>query len=242
MDLSGKVCLVTGAARRVGRAIARELASRGAHVVVHYRSSEEEARALSAEIVAAGGRASCAHADLTDLGELQLLVRNIEVDVGYVDVLVNNASDFFETPLLTTSDDDWDQLLDINLKAPFRLCRRVASTMLNRGDGVIVNLTDVWGERPLARHLAYSVSKAGLLMLTKALARELAPTVRVNAVSPGSVLWPESYDEETKARLARRIPLGREGSPEDVARAVRYLAEEEYLTGVVLPVDGGKSL
>ena len=242
MELSDKVCLVTGAARRVGRAIARELASAGAHVVVHHRSSEDDARSLVAEIEAAGGAATAARADLTDLGELQLLVRNVEVDVGYVDVLVNNASDFFETPLLTTSDADWDRLLDVNLKAPFRLCRRVASTMLNRGGGVIVNLTDVWGERPLDRHVAYSVSKAGLIMLTKALARELAPTVRVNAISPGSVLWPESYDEETRARSLARIPLGRAGSAEDVARAVRFLAEEEYLTGAVLPVDGGKSL
>ena len=145
MELSDKVCLVTGAARRVGRAIARELASAGAHVVVHHRSSEDDARSLVAEIEAAGGAATAARADLTDLGELQLLVRNVEVDVGYVDVLVNNASDFFETPLLTTSDADWDRLLDVNLKAPFRLCRRVASTMLNRGGGVIVNLTDVWG-------------------------------------------------------------------------------------------------
>lgn len=242
MNLNEKVALVTGAARRVGRSIARELAAAGAHVIVHYRSSEAEARSLVAEIEAAGGAATPARADLRSLAEIQLLIRNIEVDVGYVDVLVNNASDFFETPLLTASDEDWDRLLDVNLKAPFRLCRRVASTMLNRGGGVICNITDVWGERALPRHLAYSVSKAGLIMLTKGLARELAPKVRVNAISPGSVLWPEEYGEEKRQELRRRIPLGREGNPDDVARAVRFLCEEEYVTGAVLSVDGGKSL
>ncbi len=242
MNLKNKVALVTGGARRVGRAIGVELAAAGAHVVVHYRSSEAEARALVDEIEGAGGAASTARADLRSLNEIQLLVRKGEVEVGYVDVLVNNASEFFETPLVTASDDDWDRLLDVNLKAPFRLSRRVAAPMLQRGGGVIVNLADVWGERALRRHVVYSVSKAGLLMLTKGLARELAPKVRVNAVSPGTVAWPESYDEEERARLRRRIPLGREGAPEDVARAVRFLCEEEYVTGAVLPVDGGKSL
>ncbi len=242
MDLTDKVILVTGAARRVGGSIARDLAAAGAHVVVHYRESETEARALVAEIRAAGGAASAQQADLLDLVETQRMVRNVEVDVGYVDALVNNASEFFETPLFTASDEHWDRLLDVNLKAPFRLARRIASTMLNRGHGKIVNIADIHGERPLKDHLVYSVSKAGLLMLTRSLALELAPTVQVNAVSPGAVLWPSETTETEKDEIRGAIPLGREGSPDDVARAVRFLLESDYVTGDVLNVDGGRLL
>lgn len=242
MELRDKVALVTGAARRVGRAIALELAARGAHVVVHYRTSAAAAAELAESILARGGRASSEQADLLDPLAIQRMVRNVEVDVGAIDLLVNNASLFFETPLFTASDDDWRRLLDANLTAPFRLARRVASTMLSRDGGKIVNIADVHAERPLARHLAYCVSKAGLVMLTLGLARELAPRIQVNAVAPGAVLFPEGAAERDKEALRRIIPLRREGTPEDVARAVRFLAEEgDYITGEVLHVDGGRS-
>jgi pteridine reductase len=243
MQLADRVVLVTGAAKRVGRAIAFELAARGARVVVHYRTSAHEAEEVVNAIVAAGGQAIARPADLAHRDEVQQLVRGIEVDFGYVDVLVHSAAEFFETPLLTTSDADWDRMIAANLTSAFYLARRVAPPMMQRGGGVIVNLLDVHAERYLDDHLAYCVSKAGLAMLTKGLARELAPNVRVNGVAPGTVLFPDSWDEERRAALRARLPLRREGTPQDVATAVRYLIEDgEYVTGAILTVDGGKAL
>jgi len=244
VDLKDKVALVTGAGRRVGRVIAEQLGRRGARVAVHYRTSSDEADEVVANIKKNGGEAKAFQADLCSVPDLQLMVRNVEVDLGYVDVLVNNASEFFETPLSTASDEDYDRLMDTNLKAPFRLSRRIAPTMLNRanrGSGKIINIIDVHAERYLKRHLAYCVSKAGLLMLTTGLARELAPSVQVNAVSPGTVLFPEAYDDAQRDALRKSIPLGREGVPDDVAGAVLYLVEAEYVTGEVIHVDGGRS-
>lgn len=242
MELKGKVVLVTGGARRVGRSISLELASRGALVIVHYRSSESEAGELVAEIVRQGGFACAVQADLTLLDDVQRLVRTVEVDVGYIDVLVNNASVYFETPLATLSDGHWDEMIGTNLTAPFRLARRVAGPMLNRGSGKIINLTDIHASRFHPGHLAYCVSKAGLEMLTRGLAIELAPTVQVNGVAPGAVLWPEDRSEAERDVIRGEIPLGREGAPEDVARAVRFLIEEDYITGEILTVDGGRVL
>lgn len=243
MDLNGRIVLVTGAARRVGRAIATEFAARGAVVVVHYRSSQSEAEELVATLVARGGRAFSKQADLSSRDEVQSLVRAIEVDIGYIDVLVNNASEFFETPLLTTSDEDWSRMLTANLTAPFWLARRVAAPMLNRGGGKIVNVIDVHAEQYLAGHLAYCVSKAGLAMMTKGLAKELAPTITVNGVSPGAVAWPDRYDSKQREHELEAVPMGRVGTPQDVARTVRFLCEEgDYITGQIVAVDGGKSL
>jgi pteridine reductase len=240
-ELKDKVVLVTGAGRRVGRAIALEMGRRGAKVAVHFRSSGREAEEVVGRIRAGGGIAQAFGADLMDVLQIQQMARAVEVDLGYVDVLVNNASEFFETPLSTASDADWERLLGVNLRAPFQLARRIAPTMLNRGGGTIVNVADLYGERYLSRHLLYCVSKAGLLMLTRGLARELAPTVRVNAVSPGTVLFPDDYPEERRAKLRRTIPLGREGAPDDVVRAVLWLVTDaDYVTGEVLRVDGGK--
>jgi pteridine reductase len=243
MELSGRIALVTGAARRVGRAIALELASRGATVVVHYRTSETDAKATVAEITKRGGKAVAMCADLSSREEVQQLVRAIEVEVGYIDVLVVNASEFFETELLTTSDADWDRMLVSNLTAPFWLARRVAPTMLNRGAGKIVTLLDVHADRYLDGHLAYCVSKAGLAMLTRGLAKELAPTIQVNGVAPGAVMWPESYTTAQKENVLRGVPAERAGSAEDIARAVRFFCEDaDYVTGQILAVDGGMSL
>lgn len=243
MELANKVVLVTGGARRVGSSIARELAGRGARVIVHYRHSHDDAQALVADIERGGGFARAMEGDLTDLVTLQQLVREIEVEVGYVDVLVNNAADYFETPLQTLSDADWEHLLAVNLGSPFRLARRVSPMMLNRGAGKIINITDIHGERYLNGYLAYCVSKAGLDMLTRGLAVELAPTVQVNGVAPGAVLWPAGESESERKARRREIPMGREGTPEDVAGAVRFLIEDgDYITGQILSVDGGRSI
>lgn len=243
MQLKDRIVLVTGAARRVGRAIALEFASKGCRVIVHYRSSENEAQDLVAEIVRRGGKADALRADLSQRIEVQSLIREIENRHGYVDVLVNNASEFFETPLLTTSDDDWDRMLRSNLTAPFWLARRAAPMMIERKCGVIVNIVDVQAERYLDDHLAYCVSKAGLAMLTKGLARELAPHVRVVGVAPGPVVWPEHYSQAKRDAIEHRVPLKRGGSAEDVAHAVRFLVEEaDFVTGDILNVDGGAAI
>jgi pteridine reductase len=243
MNLVGKVALVTGAGRRVGRAIALELAARGAKVAVHYRTSEAEAAEVVATIQAGGGVAAAYRADLAHVLEIQWLARWIEEELGYVDVLVNSASEFVETPLATSADADWDRLMTANLKAPFQTIRRFAPPMIQRGGGHIVNVTDVYAERPLSGYSIYCASKAGLWMLTKSLALELAPHVQVNAVAPGTVAFPEDFDDAARAKVLAGVPLRREGTPEDVARAVRFLVEDgDYVTGTVLTVDGGKEL
>jgi pteridine reductase len=243
MDLHGKVALVTGAGRRVGRAIALELAARGAKIAVHYRNSKDAADDVVSIIRASGGVASAYRSDLTNVLEIQWLARWIEEELGYVDVLVNSASEFFETALATSSDADWDRLMGANVKAPFQTIRRFAPMMVQRGAGHIVNVTDVYARKPLAGHSIYCASKAALWMLTQTLALELAPHVQVNAVAPGTVMFPEDYTQDARESVLRRIPLGREGAPEDIARAVRFLVEEGgYVTGSVITVDGGKEL
>ncbi len=243
MDLHGKVALVTGAGRRVGRAIALELAARGAKIAVHYRNSKDAADDVVSIIRASGGVASAYRADLTNVLEIQWLARWIEEELGYVDVLVNSASEFFETALATSSDADWDRLMGANVKAPFQTIRRFAPMMVQRGAGHIVNVTDVYARKPLAGHSIYCASKAALWMLTQTLALELAPHVQVNAVAPGTVMFPEDYTQDARESVLRRIPLGREGAPEDIARTVRFLVEEGgYVTGSVITVDGGKEL
>lgn len=243
MDLHGKVALVTGAGRRVGRAIALELAARGAKIAVHYRNSKDAADDVVSIIRASGGVASAYRSDLTNVLEIQWLARWIEEELGYVDVLVNSASEFFETALATSSDADWDRLMGANVKAPFQTIRRFAPMMVQRGAGHIVNVTDVYARKPLAGHSIYCASKAALWMLTQTLALELAPHVQVNAVAPGTVMFPEDYTQDARESVLGRIPLGREGAPEDIARAVRFLVEEGgYVTGSVITVDGGKEL
>ncbi|MBK6942916.1 MAG: SDR family oxidoreductase [Planctomycetes bacterium] len=243
MNLHGKVALVTGAGRRVGRAVALELAARGAKIAVHYRNSKAEAEEVVALIKAGGGVASAYCADLTHVLEIQWLARWIEEELGYVDVLVNSASEFFETALVTSSDGDWDRLMGANVKAPFQTIRRFAPMMVQRGAGHIVNITDVYARRALPGYSIYCASKAALWMLTQSLALELAPHVQVNAVAPGTVMFPEDFADAERASLLKRIPLRREGTPEDIARAVRFLVEEGgYVTGSVLTVDGGKEI
>ncbi len=239
MDLEGKVALVTGAARRVGAEIARALARRGVAVAVHYRSSEGDARALVAEIQAAGGRAVALRADVTRAADVDALVAGTEEALGGLDLLVNNAGRFVRTPFPRVTESEWDASVDANLKGPFLCCRAAAPGMIARGGGKIVNIADVAGVRPWAEYVPYSVAKAGLIALTIGLAKELAPTVLVNAVAPGAVLL-EGLSEDIARRQIARVPLRRAGAPEDVAAAVVYLAENDYVTGVCLPVDGGR--
>jgi len=243
MDLRGKVALVTGSATRVGAAIARALASRGARVAVHYRSSRDAAHRVREACAAAAGTAEAFRADLAAKGEPDRLVREVAAGLGPIDVLVNNAANFRRTPIDSVSEADWDFAMDLNLKAPFLLSLQVGRAMRARGAGKIVNLVDWAARRPYRHYLPYCVSKAGLLSLTEILAKELAPQVTVNAVAPGPVLMPDDFGEEERQRVLRRVPLGRLGAPEDVVAAVLFLLEgTDFATGTCVAVDGGQGV
>ncbi len=237
------VVLVTGGARRLGAAIVRLLHARGLSIVVHYRSSADEARRLKAELEGVRpGTVAIVSADILAPDAPRALIEAALERFGRLDMLVNNASTFYETPFDTASLAQWDDLIGTNLRAPFFL-GQYAAPHLAAHAGAIVNMIDVHAHRPLKDFPIYSVAKAGLAMLTQALARELAPRVRVNGVAPGAILWPEAgADEAERARALARIPLHRTGSPEDIARAVAFLLlDAPYVTGQVLAVDGGRS-
>ncbi|MGA0072790.1 MAG: pteridine reductase [Steroidobacteraceae bacterium] len=242
--LTGKVALLTGAARRLGAAMARRLHAGGASVAIHYRGSAAAATALVEELnEARPGSAIALQADLLALEQLSQLVEHTVGRLGRLDILVNNASTFYPTPLAEVTGAQFDDLIGTNLRAPLFLAQAAAG-QLRLHEGLILNLVDIHGMRPLKRHPAYSSAKAGLIMLTRSLARELAPHVRVNAIAPGPVLWPEGdLDETLKQNILARTPLGRVGSAEDIARAAWFFAAEApFVTGQVLAIDGGRSL
>jgi len=241
--LNGKAALITGAARRVGAAIARKLHAAGANIVLHYRSSAEAAEAISKELnEQRPNSVVIVEADLLDVGQLQALPEIATSTFGSLDILVNNASTFYPTPVGDITEIDWHDLMGTNLKAPLFLSQ-AASSALRISNGLIVNIADIHGQQPLARHTVYSLAKAGVIMLTKSLARELGPSIRVNAIAPGPVMWPEDgMDKELQAKIIDRTALKRGGSPDDVARAVLFFATEApYVTGQILAVDGGRS-
>lgn len=241
--MANKTALVTGGAMRIGAAICRELHASGMHVIVHYNASADEAASLVAELNhIKAGSAHMIQADLSRPDCLEALVDEACALNGRLDVLVNNASRFYPTPLPEITNDQWHDMMTVNLQAPLNLAR-LAAGQLGRQAGSIINLTDIYADRPLRNYLLYSVSKAGLVMLTKSLARELAPHVRVNAVSPGAIVWPERMKPEQQNEVLKRVPLGRQGDIADVAKAVRYLVfDADYTTGQVLTMDGGRSL
>lgn len=243
--MQGKVVLITGGARRVGAAICRRLHGAGANLMLHYRASAGEARLLQAELNhARPDSVALIQADLLDVGKLPSLVDQTLATFGRLDGLVNNASSFFATPMGEITIEAFHDLTGTNLAAPLFLAQ-AAAPALRRAQGAIVNLADIHADRPLKNYVVYSVAKAGLVGLTRSLARELAPEVRVNAVAPGPVLWPDddSFDELARQRIISHTPLRREGTPEDIAGAVHYLlAEARYVTGDTLSVDGGRHI
>ena len=242
--LTGKAALVTGAARRVGAVIARALHTAGASVVLHYRSSTEEAAALAGELNSVRPRsAALEQCDLLDGAAVTELAHAATAAFGGLDILVNNASTFYPTPVGDIEEHDWNDLIGTNLKAPLFLAQAAAAALRERG-GLIVNLADIHGVRPLRRHPVYCIAKAGLIMLTKSLARELGPQVRVNAIAPGPVMWPEDgVDAALRDEIIARTALKRIGSAEDVARAVVFFATEApFVTGQILAIDGGRSI
>lgn len=241
--LHDKVVLVTGAARRVGAAIARKLHAAGAQVVLHYHRSADEAQALAAELnVMRPASATPLGGDLLDLRVLHSLVEATIARHGHLDILVNNASTFYPTPVGTITPAQWDDLMGTNLRAPLFLSQAAAPHLKERA-GLILNIADIHGQRPLRHHAVYSPAKAGLIMLTQSLARELAPQVRVNAIAPGPVEFPEQgLTDAMKQAIIDKTLLKRRGSPDDVARAALFFAcEAPYITGQILAVDGGRS-
>lgn len=242
-QIEDKVVLITGAAHRVGAAMARKLHANGMRVVIHYRNSRDAAVALQQELNAIRtDSAAIASADLDDMDDIQPLVDTAFSFWNRLDVLINNASMFFPTPMGEVDIKQWDELFSSNLKAPFFLTQAAASH-LKAGLGVVINIVDIHADRPLKNYPVYCMAKAGLVMMTKTLAREYGDDIRVNAVAPGAILWPEGIDEQTKQDIVSRTALKRKGDPEDIAKAVLYLVRDAtYTTGQVLAVEGGRTL
>lgn len=243
-DFQKKVVLITGAAQRIGAEIARTLHQQGASIVIHYRHSSGAAEQLNDELNQQRSNSSAiAQADLINIDNHAQLIETCVQHFGRLDVLVNNASTFYPTPVGAITLADWEDLLGSNLKAPLFLSQ-TATPQLKKNRGCIINIVDIHAERPLKEHTVYCAAKAGLVMLTKSLARELAPDIRVNGVAPGAILWPEqSMGDETKASILSRIALKRQGQPTEIAKAVAFLASDaSYTTGQILNVDGGRSL
>ena len=246
-DLNGKVALVTGSAQRIGACFNRHLHAAGASVLIHYRNSEEPAWALCEELNSLRkDSAAISQADLMKAGEESKLVDTVLATFGRLDILVNNASSFFPTPVGQVSYDAWDDLLSSNLRAPFFLAQ-AAREVLAENHGVIVNMVDIHGQNPLADHPVYCSAKAGLIMLTRSLAKDLAPEIRVNGIAPGSILWPDgaaSLNDDKKQEILQQIALQRQGDPEDLAKTLMFLVsvQSRYVTGQIIAVDGGRSL
>lgn len=244
MSLTGKTALITGAAHRIGATIARTLHGSGANIALHYRNSRAGAEALQTELEAQRANSVVLiQGDLHETARLTEIAEQAAAAWEGLHILVNNASSFYATPVGEVTEPQWDDLMGSNLKAPFFLAQAAAPHLIKQR-GCIINIVDIHADRPLKAYPVYSMAKAGLVMMTRALASELGPEVRVNAVAPGAILWPEhEMDEETKERIISRTFLKRSGEPADIARAVRFLIEEAtYMSGQILTVDGGRSL
>lgn len=241
MNLQERVVLITGAGTRLGQQIAIDLARRKMRIAIHYHRSIQGAQETLKQM-SHPEEHRLFQANLCSLSELKNLVVSVERDLGPIAVLINNAADFYASPLGEATESQWDQLMDLNLKAPFFLSQEIGILMKQRGIGKIINLADVAGEKPWIHFLPYCISKAGVLSLTKGLAKALAPEVQVNAIAPGTVLPPPDGCEINTQRSIEQSLLKRMGSPEDIVNAVRFFLENDFLTGVILPVDGGRML
>jgi len=243
--MQGKIVLITGGAKRVGAAISRRLHREGATLAIHYRSSEGDATALAAEFnLQRADSAALIKGDLLDPASYSRIINETVSAFGRLDVLVNNASSFYPTAVGEIVEKDWHDLIGTNLKAPLFLSQ-AAAPQLRKHRGCIVNIADIHAERPMKSYVVYSVGKAGLVALTKSLAHELGPEVRVNAVAPGPIAWPEDdprFDELERRRIIAHTLLKRAGEPDDIARTAVFLIKDApYMTGAILPVDGGRS-
>lgn len=240
------VALITGAGKRLGATMARHFHQQGYRVAIHYRSARREAADLVNECRQQRADSAIAlQADLADIAALQRLPQRVIAAFGRLDLLINNASSFFPTPLGSVNESQWDRLLDSNVKGPFFLSQ-ACLPQLREQRGCIINIVDIHADRPLRNHPAYCIAKAGLVMMTKALALEASPSVRVNAIAPGAILWPaedsQQLTEESRRQILARIPLGERGEPADIARTAWFLATQApYITGQIISVDGGRT-
>jgi pteridine reductase len=239
MELRGKVGLVTGGGRRVGRALALALADRGVTVAVHYNESEKGAREVNASIAKRGGRAQTFGADLTEPTAPAALIQQVVADLGSLDVLVNSAAVMIRTPFGEVDVHAWDRIFALNLRAPFFLSQ-AAAPHLRRARGAIVNIADLAAFETWPGYVPHGLTKSGIVHMTKSLAQVLAPEVRVNAVAPGTVLLPDGWTDADRDRLDKTTPLKRQGSPDDVASAMLFLLDADYITGETIIVDGGR--
>lgn len=242
--MTRKVALITGAARRIGAAIAKKLHAQGADVVIHYRQSAQDALQLCKALNAMRPNSAVAlAADLSDIGAVTALAKESVEAWGRLDILINNASSFYPTTIGQSSPEQWQDLFDSNLKAPFFLAQALADE-LKKNHGCIINMADIHADRPLKEHTIYCCAKAGNTMLTKSLARELAPEVRVNGIAPGAIMWPEeSLSSSAKNEIVERTALKRAGNEIDIADTVNFLVNHApYITGQIIPVDGGRTL
>jgi pteridine reductase len=240
MQLLDRVALVTGSGKRLGREVALGLAARGADVVIHYRSSADDAHKVVAEVERLGRRAIALQADLDDIAQIRALFENIAAQLGRLDILVNSAASFVQTEFPTTTEKEWSDSLDTNLKAPF-FCSQAAAPLLKKTNGCIVNFADVGGILGWTGYIPHSIAKAGIIMLTRCLAKELAPEIRVNAVAPGTITLPDDAPE-LEANFIKQAPLKHSGRPNDIVDAVTYLATAKFVTGHTLVIDGGRVL
>lgn len=239
MELRGRTALVTGAGHRVGRAIALALGGRGMRVAVHYNAAADGARETASQVEAAGGEAKIFSGDLTDAAQAPRLIADVVSAFGALDVLVNSAAVMVRTPFGDVSPEQWDEIMALNVRAPFFLAQ-AAAPALKKARGTIVNIADLAAFETWPGYLPHGLSKAGMVYLTRALARVLAPEVRVGGIAPGAVLLPESWSEADAKHLRQTTPLAREGSPEDVTRTVLFILDSDYLTGETIIVDGGR--
>ena len=243
-SIDGKWALITGAGKRIGAVIAGRLHAAGANVAVHYFSSSEPADALVAELNRQRPDSACAiSGDIRRTSELATMVADVVDRAGALDVLINNASSFYATPLGEVTEDSWNDLVDSNLKAPLFLAQ-AAMPHLKAAGGTIINMIDIHARRPLRHYHVYGAAKAGLAMLTRSLARDLAPEIRVNGIAPGAILWPDDgMSDSVKRNIIGKIPLGRPGEPRDIADTVLFLVRDApYITGQIIDVDGGRSI
>ena len=238
-SLEGQVALITGAAKRMGRSIALRLAAEGAAIVINYATSKGDAEALVREIAASGPRAAAMQADVSKRADVEKMFAAVEKEFGRLDILVNNAGMFFEAKFEELTDEQWDGILDINLKSQFLCAQAAAPIMKRQGRGRIINLSSLGGILPWPKYVHYCVSKAGSIMLTRCLARALGPEITVNSVAPGTIQFP---GEPPAEEYIRRVPLHRTGKGEDIAGAVAYLATADFVTGQTIVVDGGRAL
>jgi NAD(P)-dependent dehydrogenase (short-subunit alcohol dehydrogenase family) len=237
--LEGQVALVTGAAKRIGRSIARRLAAEGSDIAINYESPGPEAQQLAGEITASGRRAIAVQGDVSKRSDVQKVFAAVEAEFGRLDILVNNAGMFFPAEFESLTEEEWDRILNTNLKSQFLCCQAAATIMKRSGHGRIINISSLGGLLPWPAYTHYCVSKAGSIMLTRCLARALGPEITVNSVAPGTIQFPgEAPDED----YIRRVPLHRTGTGDEIAQAVLYFATADFVTGQILAVDGGRSL